>query len=271
MGLLNTLTYAGKNIADFGVFIAGDGAYDSPEKVGETIHIPGRNGAMFLSDGSWENIEVVYPAFIGTMDENNFRTQMGALRAWMMAQGGYNRLEDTYHPDEYRLGIYSAAIETVPTQYNRAGSFELIFNCKPQRFLKSGDEPITLTQNTPIYNPTLFNAKPIIKVVGNGTVTIEPYQFTVTDNDGELWIDSELMDVYYLVHTLYNLTDENLTIITEENGINIEVSKEATPIRATSKVSFANYVYPEIVPEYVPVKFDQTITELTIYPRWWTL
>lgn len=271
MGLLNYLTFDGVESRDFGVYISGDGVFDAPARRGEMIQIPGRNGSLFMDEGVFENIEVEYPAFIGEGDEATFRTKLSALRAELTSRGNYKRLADTYHPDEFRLAVYREGLEVDPEVITRAGEFTLKFDCKPQRYLISGEDPIVLSEGAMLYNPTLFNAKPLIKVIGNGKVRIEPYEFIVKGNTGELWIDSELLETYKLVHFLYDLTDEVLEIIRDENGEDIEVSREAVPESSEALVEFVNYVYPEIAPGYVPVWISQGIEELTIIPRWWTL
>lgn len=271
MGLLNYLTYDGVDSRDFGVFISGEGAFDAPARRGEMISIPGRNGSLFMDEGVFENIEVEYPAFIGTGYEDIFRQKLGDLRSALTSRGNYKRLEDTYHSDEFRLGVYRSGLEVDPSVITRAGSFTMKFDCKPQRYLKIGEEPIVLTSGALITNPTLFYAKPLLKVIGNGTVKMEPYEFIVSGNDGEIWIDSEIMESYKLVHTLYDLTDEELDVIQDENGVDIEVSKEATPANMEAYIEFINYVYPQIKPGDVPVWISSGIDELTIIPRWWRL
>lgn len=271
MGLLNHLTYDGVDSSSFGVFISGEGAFDAPARRGEMISIPGRNGSLFMDEGVFENITVEYPAFIGTGSEELFRSKLGDLRSWLSSRGNYKRLTDTYHPDEFRLGVYREGLEVDPQHITRAGSFTMKFDCKPQRFLVSGEDPIVMTTGEFITNPTLFNARPLIKVIGNGLVRIEPYEFIVSDNDSELWIDSEIYETYYLAPLLINLTEEENIVITDEIGENIEVSKGFYPVGASAKVQFVNYVYPEIVPETVPVYISSGIEELTIVPRWWRL
>ena len=271
MGLLNHLTYDSVDSSSFGVFISGEGAFDAPARRGEMVSIPGRNGSLFMDEGVFENITVEYPAFIGTGYEALFRDRLGDLRSALTSRGNYKRLEDTYHPDEFRLGVYRSGLEVDPKVITRAGNFTLKFDCKPQRYLVSGEDPIILTSGALITNPTLFYAKPLLKVIGNGTVRIEPYEFIVSGNDGEIWIDSEIMESYRLVHTLYDLTDEELTVIQDENGVDIEVSKEATPEAMEAFIEFVNYVYPQIKPGDVPVWISSGIEELTIIPRWWRL
>ena len=271
MGLLNHLTYDGVDSSDFGVFISGEGVFDAPARRGEMISIPGRNGSLFMDEGVFENITVEYPAFIGTGYEELFRTKLGNLRSALSSRGNYKRLTDTYHPDEFRLGVFREGLEVDPQHITRAGGFTMKFDCKPQRFLVSGEDPVVLTEGALINNPTLFYAKPLLKVIGNGTVKIEPYEFIVSGNDGEIWIDSEIMESYKLVHTLYDLTDEELNVIQDENGVDIEVSKEATPANMEAYIEFINYVYPQIKPGKVPVWISSGIEELTIIPRWWCL
>ena len=271
MGLLNKLIFDGVDSSDFGVFISGEGAFDAPARRGEMISIPGRNGSLFMDEGVFENITVEYPAFIGTSYKEIFRTKLGDLRSALTSRGNYKRLTDTYHPDEFRLGVYREGLEVDPQYLTRAGGFTLKFDCKPQRYLKIGEDPIVLTEGALINNPTLVYAKPLLKVIGNGTVKIEPYEFIISGNDGEIWIDSEIMESYKLVHTLYDLTDEELDVIQDENGVDIEVSKEATPANMEAYIQFINYGYPQIKPGDVPVWISSGIEELTIIPRWWRL
>lgn len=271
MGLLNHLTFDGADSSDFGVFISGEGVFDAPARRGEMISIPGRNGSIFMDEGVFENITVEYPAFIGTGYEELFRTKLGDLRSALSSRGNYKRLTDTYHPDEFRLGVFREGLEVDPQHITRAGSFTMKFDCKPQRFLVSGEDPAVFTSGGIITNPTLFNSRPLIKVIGNGTVRIEPYEFTISETTGPIWIDSELYESYILVKVLDNLTDENLVDIKAESGHVIEVSNKDIPQSVNGNIQFANYVYPEIVPGDVPVWISSGIEELTIIPRWWRL
>lgn len=272
MGLLNYLTYDGVDSRDFGVFLSGEGAFDAPARRGEMISIPGRNGSLFMDEGVFENITVEYPAFIGTGYEDIFRNKLGDLRSALTSRGNYKRLTDTYHPDEFRLGVYREGLEVDPSVITRAGSFTMKFDCKPQRFLVSGEESRVYSQNGTINNPTLFESSPIIKVIGNGTVVIGPYMFEVSNNQWEIIIDTELMEAYLPGGEIYPLTDENGNIITEEIGIEIEiVDGNQYPVNMNSYISFVNSKMPKIPPGEVKILMSNTITRLEIIPRWWRL
>ena len=272
MGLLNTITFDGKALSDFGVFLGGDGAFNSPARIGEMVHIPGRNGSLWMDENCFENIEVTYPAFIGTPEETDFANRIMEVRSWLASREGYCRLEDTYHTDEYRLAVFKAAVETDPVHYTRAGNFDITFDAKPQRYLKSGDEAVPFETNGTITNPTLFESFPIIAVTGNGRVNVAGHLFTVSDTTQTIYIDSELMEVYIPGHELVPLTEENDLIIRDELWLPIEIHKgNRDAINMNGHVSFADYEFPRIGPGEQFVAFDSGIEAVVIYPRWWRL
>lgn len=272
MGLLNTITFDGKALSDFGVFLGGDGAFNSPARIGEMVHIPGRNGSLWMDENCFENIEVKYPAFIGTPEETDFASKLMEVRSWLASREGYCRLEDTYHEDEYRLAVFKAAVETDPVHYTRAGKFDILFDAKPQRFLKSGDDAVIFESNGTITNPTLFESLPIIAVTGNGRINVAGHLFTVSDTTQTIYIDSEIMEVYIPGHEIEELTEENGFVITDELSLPIEISYgNRGAINMNSHVSFADYEFPRIGPGDQPIAFDSGVEIVKVYPRWWRL
>lgn len=135
----NNLIFGGIDCDDFGVWISGSDTYGSPERDSEHVAVPGRNGDLIIDNGRWKNKIVTYPAFF----EKQFPERMRAFREAISRKIGYQRLEDSYHPDEFRMAeLINGINPSDTTQFNRGGNFELSFNCKPQRFLKSGEDPL---------------------------------------------------------------------------------------------------------------------------------
>lgn len=131
----NYLTIAGKDSRDFGVYISGQGTFSAPEKAYEFYSVPGRNGAILGNENRLENIEVSYECFIYT----NFDQNIAEFRTFLLSLNGYQRLTDSYHSDEFRMAVYVGPFEPEVTAKNDAGAFTLTFNCKPQRWLVSGE------------------------------------------------------------------------------------------------------------------------------------
>lgn len=170
--IYNHLIFGGVDSADYGIYITGEAVYNAPSRAVDMITVPGRNGDVALDQGRFENIVVTYPAGTFGDDQNDFRTALSDFRNAILAQRGYQRLEDTYHPDEYRMGIYVEPFEVKPVNHGVAGQFTLSFNCKPQRYLTSGEESRVYQSGHEIENPTFFDAQPLIRVLGTGTINI---------------------------------------------------------------------------------------------------
>lgn len=179
--IFNSLTYGGIDSADYGIYISGEAVYNAPERAVELVSVPGRNGAIAIDQGHWENIEVTYPAGVFGSDKTDFATAISSFRNAILSQKGYRRLTDTYHPGEYREGLYIAGLEVDPVRMTTAGEFELIFNCKPQRFLTVGETKTTVTSGNEINNPTEYDALPIIEVTGYGTINIGEKEIELTN------------------------------------------------------------------------------------------
>lgn len=142
MAVFNSLTFDGENSLDYGVYITGEAVYNAPERAVELISIPGRNGAIALDQGRFENIEVTYPAGTFGDDQPEFASKIRAFRNALASRFNYVKLTDSYHTDEYRLGLYKSGLTTTPVQRSKAGEFPIVFNCKPQRFLTSGETEV---------------------------------------------------------------------------------------------------------------------------------
>lgn len=176
--IYKSLIFDGEDSRDYGVYITGQAVYNAPEREVEMISIPGRNGQFALDMGRFENIEVTYPAGIFADTETDFAEAISDFRNYLCSRKGYVRLTDEYNPNEYRMAIYKSGLEVEPAQL-RAGQFEITFDCKPQRFLTSGETEISVSSGDTITNPTLFEASPLLKVKGHGTIGFNGYSIAL--------------------------------------------------------------------------------------------
>lgn len=173
------LIFGDVHSSDYGLYISGEGVFDAPKRDVEMISIPGRNGAFALDKGRFENITVTYPAFNHESDLETFTQNLDAFRNAICAQGGYQRLTDSFHPDEYRMATYISGLEVKPVKYNTAAKFDIVFDCKPQRFLMSGESSISVTSGDTVFNPTPFAAQPLLMVIGYGAINIGSEPITI--------------------------------------------------------------------------------------------
>lgn len=164
----------------YGVYITGEAVYNAPERDVEMITIPGRSGTFALDNGRFENIEVSYPAGIYAETEADFRQAISDFRNFLCSRKGYVRLSDEYNPGEYRMAVYKSGLDVDPAML-RAGEFKLTFDCKPQRWLTSGETAVTVTSGDTLTNPTLFESSPLLEVEGYGTIDFNGYEIELTN------------------------------------------------------------------------------------------
>ena len=232
------VVFNGKSLADFGVYISGNGTFGTAERDYETVQVPGKNGDLLFDNGRFSNTAISYPAWIAEDFNENYRE----LASFLMSDLDYHRLEDTYHPDEYRLAYFTGGMD--PSVFDFIfGAFNLTFTCKPQRFLKIGENPVEFTSSGTIDNPSSLTAKPQINVYGHGEITIGDRKVVIAENPYPyICIDSELFDCYAGFNANAN------SYVTLEKG------------------------FPELPKGRSSITIhDSTVTKLEIIPRWWRL
>lgn len=189
------LTFNGRSTHEFGIFISGESTYSAPERNVVSQEVAGRNGSLLFDMGNFKNISVKYPSYIAEDLPSRIRDFLN----YAGSQIGYQRLEDTYHPYEYRMGRFKTNPQIDTEGYmNRMGKFTLEFDCKPQRFLKSGEIATELNDDGMILNRTEFPSKPLLRVYGTGagSVGIGSETITISTIDSYVDIDCEIMDAY---------------------------------------------------------------------------
>jgi len=225
--------YNGKSSLDFDMHIAKVNQYDGAERDTEEIEVAGRNGTLTVDKGRFKNIEISYSMY--TIDVGNAND----FKAFLKSSVGYHRLEDTFEPDYYRLAKYTNAFK-MDANVDDNGAFAVAFNCDPRRFLKSGENVILLTSNGNIYNPTYFEAKPLIRAYGTGNFTINNVTVTISSANEYTDIDCEIMDAF----------------------------KGST--NCNGNISSTNNKFPVLQSGQNSVNISG-LTRLEITPRWWTI
>lgn len=175
------LIFGGVDSSEYGIYITGEAVYNAPERDVEFIEVPGRNGSIAMDKGRYNNISVTYPAGTFGKTQEEFRESLGEFRNAILSQVGYQRLEDSYHPEEYRLGVYASGLEVSAVGQGQAGEFELTFECKPQRFLTIGDYPIPIDSGEYLQNPTPFESRPLLEVEGYGVILFNDRPLVITN------------------------------------------------------------------------------------------
>ena len=227
MAIMQSLTFGGINSLDYGVYITGEGVYNAPQRMVDTVSVPGRNGDIIIDQGKYDNVTVVYQAGTFGNDQADFRDKISAFRNAILSQLGYQRLTDTYHPDEYRMAMYSSGLEVSPAHYSDAGEFELTFYCKPQRFLTSGETAVAVANNGTVTNPTKYASSPLLQFKGYGDLALDGATIQVHNEPyGTLLLANRTTraDANYLLQT--KLDASNLALMNSSDTITVQAGSD---------------------------------------------
>lgn len=225
---------------DLGVVVEEVPNLNRPARKFKTYEVPGRSGTIIEQQDAYANINKEYQIWFTDWFYNDINSSSKAAQvaSWLYSAGGYMRLEDDFEPTIYRLAYFNGPlnIENILQKYGKA---QITFNCRPERYLKTGEEWIE--NPTKLTNPTSFAAKPLIKIEGsgNGTFTIQGQTVTISGMTDYLYIDCETMDCYRQ--------------------------------SAENKNSLMSGNFPTLKPGDNNISKTGGITKISVQPRYWTL
>lgn len=233
---MNTLTVNGTALA--GIYIDASQSFNKPEKRSETFAIPGRSGDLLIDEQTFANVVIPYPCY----ERGTFPAAFNSIVNMLSAIKGYMRIQCSNDPTHYRLGRF--IVPETPTAKrvgNKDGYFNLSWDCKPQRYLTSGETAQTFTASGTITNPTRHASQPLIRVYGTGKLTVGDVEITIARNTNYIDIDCELMDCF----------------------------RGTTNLNAD--VTFSGNDFPVLNAGGNNVTLGSGITQAIITPRWWEL
>ena len=203
----------------------------------EAQTIPGRNGDLIWETGSYENRSGFASCFCLQKDVEKAISSAGRF---LMNKKGYRRLETSDDPEHY----WTARVENSPQiamRLRTLAPFEIGFDCKPQRFVKAGENAIEFTSNGSLFNQYGQIALPFITLCGQGagTLTIGDCVVEVNALNGTLYLDSDTQNAY-----------------NDSGNQNLNISAPVFPVLGDGEI---------------PVAFSGGIDRVEIIPRWWEL
>lgn len=203
----------------------------------EAQTIPGRNGDLIRETGSYENRSGSASCFCLQTDVEKAISSAGRF---LMGKKGYRRLETSDDPDHY----WMARVENSPQiamRLRTLAPFEIGFDCKPQRFVKAGENAIRFTSNGSISNQYGQAALPFITLYGKGVgqLTIGDCVVEVKALDGTLYLDSDTQNAY-----------------NDSGNQNLNINAPVFPVLGDGEIQIA---------------FRGGIKRVEIIPRWWEL
>lgn len=227
----------GINAASVGVVLQAPITFTAAEPIVETVTIPGRNGVLVNETRAYKNRKGKGNCYALSEPVND--TIIGISR-FLLSFGGYRRLETSDDTEHYWMARVKNGAR-IEQRLRVLNPFEIEFDCKPQRYLKSGETAVTFDVAGTLVNPAGFPALPIIKVYGSGAGTVSVGGVTVTIND---MTDFLILDC------------ENDNAYNNDGNQNLNIKAPVFPVLEAGENGIA---------------FTGGVTKIEIIPRWWVL
>ena len=233
---MNYFTYNGTPSYTYNVYVTRYPDYNIPKREVTSVSVLGRNGDLLMDTGAYSNFTKEYELYFNA-STSGFHSSAHNIAMWLNSVGGYARLEDTYDSDVFLMARVSNP-EELQNWMNYMGRATLLFDCKPQRFLKTGETEGAITSGVNITNDYM-PCYPIFKITGNGTFTLNGNSVAVANNlNKTLVLDCETQNAY--------------TGTENRNGDIYITGEFPFLISGTNTVTFNN-------------------STVTMIPRWWKL
>ena len=219
-----------------------DSMLKAPAHKYDSVTVPGRSGKLLMDLAAYDNIPREYDVqIIGDAELATFI----ALRNYLASCTGYLRLTDSFDATHYYMAAYTEAFNlTADWRSKKRARGTITFDCKPQRFLLSGETAVVKTSSGTIINPTRFASKPLLRV-------------TTTRSTGS---------VLGVGDTNITIKRQGVTYIDCETG---RAYNDATPY--DSDISLDSIDFPALVPGSNGISLGTGISRVEITPRWWEL
>ena len=215
--------FNGTRSDDMGLLMASDPVSVHPARRGELYPIPGRNGSIVREDGSYDTYTITYDVMLDAgSTSGGMYTQARDVAAWLLGSRGFCRLEDSFEPNHYRLARCAASM-SIENRLLRFGRAQIAFEVQPQRYLKSGETPLTFRGGSvyTITNPTNFEARPLLRFTDTSSspspvaVTLTMREDYIINSGGEVVdVSGDASMLGYAVSNPVNCSGKEYALVT---------------------------------------------------------
>jgi len=228
-----TFTFKGTDSATYGVYLTEHPTIVAAEKRVEFIEVPGRDGALSIYDGAFNDIEM---ELMGYMQTTIYRDD---ILGWLTGSGDLVLSTDTTRA--YRARVTGQVeIERVSRGLD-AWLLRIPVRLQPFRYHSPAPANIVKTvSGQTVTNPGTYKSRPRIAIVGSGDI--------------DLWIGTQLVELAG-VETGFVIDSEAMDCYAAD-GVTLDNGKATLDD------------YPTLAVGANLISWTGAVTSVTITPRW---
>lgn len=260
---MGVITFNGITSTSVGVQVAHPPKFVYPERDSEAVHVPGRNGDIIIDKDSYKNVPREYELTVYDQAHPDwtYHERMTKLSNWLHSARGYAKLSDTYDAGYFRKARYVEQAEEFENFIEQGGTGTITFDCRPERFLDSGDVSSTITSNTTFTNPTQYDSKPYLKITspdGNSNLTCT-LSIDYTNNQSG-------SDAITVVRITGAQVSSGQCWVIVDSDLQVVLSNSTSPFTYTLPEGF-----PIFKPGFNRILVPSSVGSVEVIPRWYTI
>lgn len=183
-------TFNGISSLDKNITIKKTPSFTKPNLKGEKVSIPGRNGSLFFSEDSYDDVLMPIECFVKS---DNLAEAAKDIKGWLNEEGNLSFSEN---PEVF----YKARIANqfdISYLIRNYGEFVVLMDLEPFSY-KIGVQDLMLIEGGTIYNPGTIESQPVISIYGSGNInlTINDKSIVLNGISTSITIDSVIQDAY---------------------------------------------------------------------------
>lgn len=184
--------YNGNAGSMYGAYLEERPAPPAPTRRYETVTVPGRDGDLYIDDGSYDDITISVTLNFMSDHASDWGWKYRNVKSWILGDGDKKLAFQDDQSVYYK--VKRATIKGTEREARIFGGIDVDFVCDPYTYLVSGD--IAIESGT-IINPTLVVSHPVYKITGEGMCTLTVNGKTMTANVGQnVSIDTDRQVAY---------------------------------------------------------------------------
>lgn len=182
------IIYRGQRSTNLGVAVTTRPNVPAPQPRGEFVEVAGRDGALLVTDGTFEDIEI--PVSLNFVRAPKYWwDQYRRVKAWLSGSGELKMSDDP----GWFYKVKVARIAGEERRVKVGGIIEASFICDPFQYAEAGKHFLDVSEvELNAYAP----AKPVYKIEGTGAWTLTVNGKTATGTSAT-FIDTDKMLAYY--------------------------------------------------------------------------
>ena len=164
-------TYKNINSRDMHLYVLSQLEFSSPERDVESVSIPGRDGDLMMDNGRYKSVIHKIPCHLKVAIDDDLEGALSRIHQWLVADAGSHDLLFDHDLDF----IYRASIDNAVTTsriLSHFGRVVINFRIHPVKYLQKSLVESKVLNGVNVENPFQVIAKPILRIVGNGDITI---------------------------------------------------------------------------------------------------